>query len=168
MNKKVEHVAKNGASDSEEEILRELLEVDTPRRRALEVIIGGALAALGVGMAIPVVGYVRAPERTGEHGGTRVQVAELAELPPGSALKVALDDRPVLVLNVDGEVRAFSAICTHLGCIVLWDDTGQFIHCPCHDGRFDTNGQVISGPPPAPLPAIPVAVEDGRVYLGRA
>lgn len=164
--KEVEHAGSGG--HSEEEIVRDLLEVETPRRRALELIIGGALAALGVGTAIPVVGYVRAPERGGEHGGTRVQVGELADLPPGSALKVALDDRPVLVLNVDGEVRAFSAICTHLGCIVAWDEAGQFVHCPCHDGRFDTNGQVISGPPPSPLPSLPVALEGGRIYLGRA
>ncbi|MBI4539565.1 MAG: Rieske (2Fe-2S) protein [Gemmatimonadetes bacterium] len=154
--------------DGEEGILRELLEAEPPRRRALELIIGGALVALGIGTAIPVVGYVRGTRRAGEHGGTRVLVGNLEDLPPGSGMKVALEDQPVLVLNVGGEVKAFSAICTHLGCIVLWDEGGQFIHCPCHDGRFDTNGQVISGPPPAPLPAIPVAVEEGRIYLGSA
>lgn len=154
--------------ETDERLLQELLEAEPPRRRALELIIGGALVALAVGTAIPVVGYVRTPERRGSHGGTRVLAGDLPDLPPGSAMKVALEDRPVLVLNVGGEVKAFSAICTHLGCIVLWDEAGQFIHCPCHDGRFDTNGQVISGPPPAPLPPIPVAVEDGRIYLGSA
>lgn len=152
----------------EDRILRELMEAEQPRRRALELIIGGALVALGVGTAIPVVGYVRAPARGGVGGGARVLVGELAGLPPGAGMKAAVNDQPVIVLNVAGTVKAFSAICTHLGCIVFWNEAGGYIQCPCHDGRFDTNGQVISGPPPAPLPEIPVAVEDGRIYLGSA
>lgn len=154
--------------EGEEQILRELMEVEQPRRRALELIIGGALVALGIGSAIPVVEYVRTPVRSGGGGGARVLVGELADLPPGAGMKAALEDQPVLVLNVGGTVKAFSAICTHLGCIVFWNEGGGYIQCPCHDGRFDTNGQVISGPPPAPLPEIPVAVEGGRIYLGSA
>lgn len=150
----------------EEALVRELLEAEPSRRRALELIIGGALGALVLGSAVPISRYVAPPVRGGEPGGARLFVAQLQDLPPGSATKVAYQDKPVLVLNVGGTVKAFSAICTHLGCIVFWNQDRQFIQCPCHDGRFDTNGQVISGPPPAPLPAIPVSVVDGDIYLG--
>ena len=43
--------------------------------------------------------------------------------------------------------RAFSAICTHLGCIVGWDAARHQIACPCHAGFFDINGRPVAGPP---------------------
>jgi cytochrome b6-f complex iron-sulfur subunit len=50
------------------------------------------------------------------------------------------------------ELLAFSAICTHEGCTVTYQPGESVIWCPCHDGRFDLNGRVLSGPPPRPLP----------------
>ena len=63
------------------------------------------------------------------------------------------------------EVIAISAGCTHLGCIVTWDENQQIFKCPCHDGRFDAEGNVLSGPPPAPLNRHPVKTEGATVYL---
>jgi Rieske Fe-S protein len=65
----------------------------------------------------------------------------------------------------DGTITAISATCTHLGCVVSWKEEGKFFKCPCHDGRYDPQGNVISGPPPAPLWHHPVKVEDGRLLL---
>jgi len=65
----------------------------------------------------------------------------------------------------EDEVIAISATCTHLGCIVTWDDAQQIFKCPCHDGRYDPQGQVISGPPPAPLRRHKTKIEDGRILL---
>lgn len=60
-----------------------------------------------------------------------------------------------------------SATCTHLGCTVNWKSdegsSGEFV-CPCHGGRFDRNGNVISGPPPKPLKRVPANVENGEIY----
>jgi Rieske Fe-S protein len=61
------------------------------------------------------------------------------------------------------KVLAISAGCTHLGCIVTWDEGQQIFKCPCHDGRFDAEGNVLSGPPPAPRH--PVKIEGGKIYL---
>lgn len=65
----------------------------------------------------------------------------------------------------EDEVIAISATCTHLGCIVTWDDDQRIFKCPCHDGRYDVDGRVISGPPPAPLKRHKTKIEDGRIYL---
>ncbi len=65
----------------------------------------------------------------------------------------------------DDEVIAISAACTHLGCIVTWDEEQQIFKCPCHDGRYNPQGQVISGPPPAPLRRHKTKIEDGRILL---
>jgi Rieske Fe-S protein len=65
----------------------------------------------------------------------------------------------------DDEVIAISATCTHLGCIVTWDDEQQIFKCPCHGGRYNPEGQVISGPPPAPLRRYKTKIEDGRILL---
>jgi menaquinol-cytochrome c reductase iron-sulfur subunit len=63
------------------------------------------------------------------------------------------------------EVIAISATCTHLGCIVTWDDEQQIFKCPCHDGRYNPEGKVISGPPPAPLRRHQTKIEDGKIFL---
>ena len=65
----------------------------------------------------------------------------------------------------EDEVIAISAGCTHLGCIVTWDDQQRIFKCPCHDGRYDADGNVISGPPPAALERHPAKVDDGKIFL---
>ena len=63
------------------------------------------------------------------------------------------------------EVVAINATCSHLGCIVTWKDENNIFQCPCHDGRYDAEGRVISGPPPRPLRRHKTKIEDGRILL---
>ncbi len=67
--------------------------------------------------------------------------------------------------EADGTVTAISATCTHLGCVVSWLDEEKIFKCPCHNGRYDSQGKVISGPPPAPLWRHPVKIEDDRLMI---
>lgn len=61
--------------------------------------------------------------------------------------------------------KAFSAICTHAGCTVNFSAAAQEFICPCHRGTYNAkNGQVIAGPPPAPLPPIPLQVTNGTIH----
>ena len=69
------------------------------------------------------------------------------------------------LVHRDGVVRAFSSVCTHLGCKVQWEpDEGQFF-CPCHLGYFDADGQVVSGPPPRALDEYDVEVDGNNIYV---
>ena len=56
-----------------------------------------------------------------------------------------------MLILVDGEPRAFNAVCTHLQCTVEYRAASQDIFCNCHNGVYDLNGRNIAGPPPRPL-----------------
>ena len=72
-----------------------------------------------------------------------------------------------ILVDFGGQWRAFSAVCTHAGCTV--DFTGSSIYCPCHGGSFSpSNGSVLGGPPPSPLPEYGVTIQAGTLYVSQA
>ncbi|MFV0425454.1 MAG: Rieske (2Fe-2S) protein [Beutenbergiaceae bacterium] len=92
-------------------------------------------------------------------------LANVADIPVGGALAVtsATGEDLLLTQPTEGEILAFSAVCTHQGCIV--EPASGELACPCHHSVFDlATGQVLGGPAPEPLPAVPVAVAaDGSI-----
>jgi Rieske Fe-S protein len=71
----------------------------------------------------------------------------------------------VFLIRTNDQVTALSSTCTHLGCRVDWDADAAVLKCPCHGGRFDRNGVVTAGPPPAPLAKFPTRIESGQVMV---
>jgi Rieske Fe-S protein len=65
----------------------------------------------------------------------------------------------------DTGLVAYSDVCTHLSCAVLYQPAERQFHCPCHEGRFDARtGDVLAGPPTRPLPLIQLEISGGYVY----
>ncbi len=97
---------------------------------------------------------------------TKVEIPK-SDLPPGAFKDVMIGTTPAIIVNVkDKGFLAFSRVCTHLGCLVKYDpDRHEFI-CPCHAGRFDLEGNVLSGPPPKPLLKFSVRVESNNLVIG--
>ncbi|MBY0493350.1 MAG: Rieske (2Fe-2S) protein [Cyanobacteria bacterium] len=99
------------------------------------------------------------------------QVIEVAAgrrdaVPANGGIVVNLGVGHVALVDAGGELRAFSAVCTHLGCIVKAEPTDHHaLYCACHGGMFDRQGEVVGGPPPRPLPRYPVEVRDGQVFV---
>jgi Rieske Fe-S protein len=90
----------------------------------------------------------------------------LSELPEGGTRTIAYAGAPAIVIRTAESIKAFSLICTHLGCTTQWQEGKREFYCACHDGRFDQFGEVIAGPPPVPLEQYPVRVEDEIVIVG--
>ncbi|MBN1527856.1 MAG: (2Fe-2S)-binding protein, partial [Thermoleophilaceae bacterium] len=75
------------------------------------------------------------------------------ELAPGEGRIVSRRGRQVaMARDDDGTLHAVSARCTHLGCIVNWNDAERSWDCPCHASRFAPDGSVLQGPAVEPLP----------------
>lgn len=131
------------------------------RRRCLRLL-GTAVACAAATPLASLAGCGGAGDRRAE--GLRVELGRVA---PGGRLRVMVRGNPVeLRRDAGGEVTAMSLLCTHTGCEVRWQtDEGRYV-CPCHDGRFDAGGKVISGPPPAPLRRLPVRRQGDAVWVG--
>jgi nitrite reductase/ring-hydroxylating ferredoxin subunit len=140
---------------------------ETPRPSALtsrrQFIQLGA-AALGAAWVGTVVQSQLFPQgSTGEANPVRFP---LSELPVGGVKYATYGDVPLIIMRTSESIKAFSLVCTHLGCTVNWNQGDQQFYCPCHDGYFDQFGEVIAGPPPVPLEQYPVAVEEGTIIVG--
>jgi cytochrome b6-f complex iron-sulfur subunit len=135
-----------------------------PRRRMLDLSLKfvGGFGCLA--LAWPAIAYVL-PARKRAGGSERVDAGEDEGWAIWELRKISLGGKPAGVLRTDKDYRAFSLVCTHLGCIVHWDGRAREFICPCHAARFGVQGEVLGGPPPKPLPKYTVAVVQGNVMV---
>jgi len=123
----------------------------------------GAVLGLG-GLAFRFAQYlypVILPEKLVE-----VSAGKIEQIPEGGVRYVNLPQGPVMLESVaGGGVRAFSAICTHLGCVIQWNKDRKEFVCPCHGGVYNFDGKVTYGPPPRPLDVIQATVRSGEVFV---
>jgi len=134
------------------------------RRTFLGICLAGLGALTAAAVSWPLFRYL-AP-RAGKETAVKVVIPE-AEVKAGEAKFFEYaGSSAVLLRKLDGSLIAFSAICTHLGCIVQWEKDKQDFLCPCHGGHYNSDGAVTAGPPPKPLPKIPFSVAGGNITVG--
>lgn len=99
---------------------------------------------------------------------TEVVAGKVQDLKPNSGKIVKFGSRPALLVRVtETQWKAFSAVCTHLNCTVQYQDATRQIWCACHNGLYDLDGRVVSGPPPKPLDEYTVGVRSEEVVISK-
>jgi Rieske Fe-S protein len=92
-------------------------------------------------------------------------LASTSDVPVGGG-KILSDKKIVITQPKAGSFDAFSAVCTHQGCLV-GDVSGGTINCPCHGSKFNiTNGSVVQGPAASPLPPVSIKVQGTSIVPG--
>lgn len=151
---------------------------ELPRRSFLSTVTLGIGALIAAGFGIPAVAYIAGPALRKTQEGEWLPLGSTSKVEPGTPtlFTVAVERKTgwvvnqekasIYVLTTDGrDFIAMSNICTHLGCRVRWiGDQGTFF-CPCHNGVFDAQGAVVSGPPPRPLDRYEVKVEGDKLFI---
>ncbi len=127
------------------------------RREFVDVMLLGALGATAIAAAVPALQYLVPPESGESQAAETVLPFPAEELAKNTGRIFKFGNEPGLVVRTEtGEVRAFSARCTHLACIVQYAPRESRIFCACHAGWYDLTGKNVAGPPPRPLKAYAV------------
>ena len=134
------------------------------RRKFLFTMLGGIGALIGAASIWPTFRFL-SPISSGDED-EKVVVAR-TDVARGKAHFFQYRGKPAVVLqNAPGEFIALSAVCTHLGCVVKWQEQENEFLCPCHGGRFAPDGQVLGGPPPSPLETLVVELDGDQLKIG--
>ncbi len=128
----------------------------------------GADGGTGNGGAPPGVAPSGAPSATAgapAGAGGKPALAKVSDIPVGGG-KVFADQKVVVTQPSAGVIKAFSAVCTHQGCLVTGVEAGNIV-CPCHGSAFKlADGSVAAGPAKRALPTVAVNISDGAIRLG--
>jgi cytochrome b6-f complex iron-sulfur subunit len=135
------------------------------RRRFLQIILAFLASITLLSFVYSLLKFLAAlPARTAE---ANKLIIRKNEVPSGDAKDIIFRDSPAVIINrSDKGFIALSRVCTHLGCLVEYDRGKQRLICPCHAGNFDLEGNVLSGPPPKSLTAIPLRIDGENIIIG--
>jgi Rieske Fe-S protein len=140
--------------------------VRSSRRRLLGWLSRGFLALWGIGFAWVILAFLKPPRSRESLGERVIKVGPLSSLPVGEARLVRHGREPIFVVRLDeSTLVGLAGVCTHLHCVLNWSAPQRQLACPCHEGAFDHNGNVLKGPPPRPLKRYRVQAQLGQVYL---
>ena len=142
-------------------------DMNEPRRNLLRWLLGGGLSASLISFLYPAFKFMNPPDIP-EASVNEVTAGKVQDLKPNNGKIVKFGSLPVLLVRTtETEWRAFSGVCTHLNCTVQYKESSHQIWCACHNGLYNLNGQVVSGPPPHPLEEYSVHIRGDEVVVSR-
>lgn len=144
------------------------LPLDHDRRNFLNWFLGTSTGAFLVAVLYPLSRYLIPPEVEESTAHTVTLSIKPQELKPNSGQIFRFGSQPAILVDTpEGAVKAFSATCSHLGCIVQYRSDISQIWCACHNGHFDLNGKNIEGPPPKPLEEYVVNLRGDQIVVSK-
>jgi len=105
------------------------------------------------------------PRRKGPKVETVFIAGKVTDLKVGEI--IPFPKERTFILRTEEGFLAISSICTHLNCIVNWNEMLKKFECPCHGAKFNRNGEVLEGPPPRPLDLYKLQIVAGNVVVDR-
>ena len=140
------------------------------RRGFLEIILGGGILATLGAVLYPITKYI-IPPATAEAKLSQLKLpftrADIEAEPKKAKYFKYGRALGIIYLTDKNELRALAAMCTHLDCTVQHRPDLGIIWCSCHNGRYDLDGNNISGPPPRPLEKYLVKETDDVIFVSR-
>lgn len=148
------------------------------RRGFVGGVLGLVSAIISAVVGLPVIGYIVSPAFKRGGGEEWVTLGPVSAVEPGTPTPLTFSQTEEVgwrrerinhtiyaVTNNDETVTVFSDVCTHLSCKVHWEEERGVFVCPCHDGIYDKEGNVISGPPPKPLSRFETRLEGDQLMI---
>jgi len=136
------------------------------RRDTVRFLVSGTGALFLASAALAITGAIRSSTTQ-----KLTPIAKVGEVPEGGYKVFNYPDTfadGILVNLPNKGLVAYSDVCTHLSCAVLYQPSEREFFCPCHEGRFDAaTGNVLGGPPTRPLPEIQISISGDTVYAVR-
>ena len=146
----------------------EVLGQETTRRGFVNWFLGTSAGAFLLSVFYPVSRYLVPPPVGESTAGTVTLAIKPDDVKPNTGQIFKFGNRPaILVRTPAGELRAFSAVCTHLNCTVQYRPDLEHIWCACHNGHFDLTGKNIAGPPPRPLETFVANARGNQVVVSK-
>ncbi len=137
------------------------------RREFLDYLLGTSLGATLLAILYPVMKFMIPPAVT-ESAQNSVVAGSAKEIAANTGKIFKFGTKPgILVRTPAGELKAFSAVCTHLDCIVQYSPEKKQIWCACHNGQYNLSGQNVGGPPPRPLEEYVVNTRGDEIVVSK-
>jgi cytochrome b6-f complex iron-sulfur subunit len=139
------------------------------RRKFLDRFLTTSFGAFMLSVLYPVSRYLVPPRVEESTARTVTLSVKPQDVKANSGQIFRFGSQPgILIRTPGGDLRAFTAICTHLACIVQYRSDLSHIWCACHNGHYDLNGRNIAGPPPRPLEPYQVNVRGEQIVVSKA
>lgn len=126
----------------------------------------GFLSLWGLAVFYVLGSFMKTPKERRTLGEGVIEAGTLDSLPIGEARMVRHGREPIFVIRRDEKTLVgLSGVCTHLHCVLAWNGEQRSLDCPCHQGVFDLNGNVVTGPTSRSLRRYDIETRLGRIYV---
>ena len=138
------------------------------RRRFLNYLLGTGIVGTAFAVFYPILKFITPPHLI-EAAQNSVTAGKVSDLALNSGKIFKFGNKPgLLIRTASGDFKAFSAICTHLDCIVQYQPENKQIWCACHNGQYNMSGANVGGPPPRPLEEFVVNTRGDDIVVSKA
>jgi cytochrome b6-f complex iron-sulfur subunit len=149
-------------AETAREIPHECQMSEPSRRGFFHVCFAIMTAIAGFVVAFPIFSFLRLPKRV---NATQTIELPLSDLSESQALFFEREGTEIVLVYTNKEPKAYDAACTHLGCLVSWDQNDHVFRCPCHGAVFDDQGAPVRGPVNIPLKKVKFEINKGVLVI---